>query len=294
MTPADALMALCVVAIWGSNFTAMRIGALEMPPMFLLGVRLTLAAMVLGWFLERPRGRFGHLLAIATFMAVLHFGLAFVAFGRVEASTGAIVMQSAVPFASILAWIVFGEKLGWRRLSGMAIAFAGILLIAGEPKLGADAAMIGVLAISAFCFAAANVMIRRLGRVNFMSLNGWIAVLGAPQAFALSALFEQHQVESLRAASWPALGAILYMALVVSVAAHGLWYRLVPRYETNQTMPWTLLVPVAGVATGAALLGETLTLFTGLGGLFTVAGVAIIVLRRPDTVVPAAAGGQSS
>ena len=294
--PADFAAAMFVVVVWGSNFVAMRVGALEIPPWFLLGLRLGGAALVLMWFTERPKDVRGFidLLAIATTMGVLHFGLAFVAFRAVESSTGAIVMQSAVPFASVLAWFAFGERLGWRRLSGMAIAFVGVVLIAGEPRLGSRAWMIGVLALSAFCFATANVLIRRLGRVNFMSLNGWIAILGAPQAFVLSALFERGQFEALADARWPAFAALGYMVLLVSVAAHGLWYRLVPRYQTNQTMPLTLLVPVAGVIAGALVLGERPTAMIALGGLLTLAGVAVIVLRRPDTVSPAAVGGQSS
>ena len=296
LRPADLATAIFIIVVWGSNFVAMRIGALAIPPWFLLGLRLGGAALVLMWFVERPNDirRFAELLAIATIMGVLHFGLAFVAFRTVESSTGAIVMQSAVPFASVLAWFAFGERLGWRRLSGMAIAFAGVVLIAGEPRLGSRAWMIGVLAFSAFCFAAANVLIRRLGRVNFMSLNGWIAILGAPQAFVLSALFEHGQVDALAEAHWPAFAALGYMVLLVSVAAHGLWYRLVPRYQTNQTMPLTLLVPVAGVICAALVLGERPTAMIALGGLLTLAGVAVIVLRRPDTLSPAAVGGQSS
>jgi O-acetylserine/cysteine efflux transporter len=296
LRPADLATAMVVIVLWGSNFVAMRVGALEFPPWFLLGLRLGIAALVLMWFVERPKDSrgFADLLAIATTMGVLHFGLAFIAFRAVEASTGAIVTQSAVPFASVLAWFVFGERLGWRRLTGMAIAFAGVVLIAGEPRLGSRAWMIGVLVVSAFCFATANVLIRRLGRVNFMSLNGWIAILGAPQAFALSALFEHGQIDALAAAPWPAFAALGYMALLASVAAHGLWYRLVPRYETNQIMPLTLLVPVAGVIAGAAILGERPTAMIALGGLLTLAGVAVIVLRRPDTVSPAAVGGQGS
>lgn len=293
MRPVDIVIALVVVVIWGANFSAMRLGALDIPPFFLLGLRLAIAAAILVWFLERPGGRFIELLAIATTMATLHFGLAMVGFRAIEASTGAIVMQTAVPFASLLAWGSFGERLGWRRLAGMAVAFAGIVLIVGEPRLGDNIAMVGLLTFSAFCFALANILIRRMGRMNIMSLNGWVAVLAAPQAFAISVLFEDGQMAALASASWQALAALAYMAVVASVLAHTLWFRLVPRYETNQTMPWTLLVPVLGVVFGVLLLGERLTLLTIIGGLVTVAGVAVIVLRRPDTFVPAAAGSQT-
>lgn len=279
MRPADLAMALLVIVIWGSNFTAMRVGALDLPPFFLLGLRLAVAAAVLVWFLEPPGRHLPAVLAISIVMTTLHFGLGLVGFRAIEASTGAIVMQSAVPFASLLAWLSFGETLGWRRFAGMAIAFAGIVVIAGASQMQQNLPMIGVLVFSAFCFALANILIRRLGEVNIVSLNGWITLLGAPQAFLLSLILESGQTEALQTADWPAYAALLYMAIAASVLAHTIWYRLVPRFETNQTMPLTLLVPVVGVVCGMVLLGERLTLATAIGGLVTIAGVAIIVCR---------------
>ena len=72
------------------------------------------------------------------------------------------------------------------------------------------------------------------------------------------------------------------MGVVVSIVGHGLWYLLVPKYQTNQTMPFTLLIPVFGVSMGALILGEDITWHILAGGLVTIAGVAIVLLRKPD------------
>src|SRR3546814_3213789 len=53
----------------------------------------------------------------------------------VDAGTASIAIQLQVPFASLLAAIVFKDKLGWRRALGMAIVFIGVAVIAGEPRL---------------------------------------------------------------------------------------------------------------------------------------------------------------
>ena len=53
------------------------------------------------------------------------------------------------------------------------------------------------------------------------------------------------------------------------------------RYSVNQVIPFTLLVPVFGVLSGVLMLGETLNVQSTLGGIATIAGVAVIVLRRP-------------
>jgi len=290
MKPAHLLTALLVVTIWGSNFAAMRIGALEMPPWLLLALRLGLAGAVLAPFARLPTGQLGRLFFISLSMTILHFGLSLVAIRHIEAATAAIVMQVAVPFAALLAWILFGERLGWRRASGMVVAFAGIVVIGGGPEVAGHWDMLAVLMLSASAFAVANIQIKRLAPINFMSLNAWIALLGAPQALLLSLIFEQGQIGILQSAPWPALAAVAYMALVVSIVGHGLWYWLVPRYETNQTMPLTLLVPVLGVVFGVLLLGETLSATLVMGGVLTVTGVGVIVLRRPETAAAPAAG----
>ena len=76
------------------------------------------------------------------------------------------------------------------------------------------------------------------------------------------------------------------MAVMVTVVGYGVWYYMIDKYETNQTMPFTLLVPVVGVLGGVFALGERMTLQIGLGGFATIVGVAIIVLRRPKLGAP--------
>jgi O-acetylserine/cysteine efflux transporter len=288
MKPADVLLALLVVFIWGTNFVAMRAAAMELPPMLLLAVRLGIAAVAMLPFARLPRGQAGAVFLIATTMAVIHFGGAMLALQYIEAGTASLIVQTTVPFSALLAWAAFGDRLGWRRAAGMAVAFAGIVLIVGEPRVGARLDMVAVMLVSAFAFAAANIQIRRLRPIPFMTLNAWIAIFGAGQAAALSAVLESGHAALLSAVSLPAWGAILYMALVVSLVGHGLWYRIVPRYETNLLMPFTLLVPVVSVAVGIAVLDETLTWWIAAGGALTVGGVAVIVVRRPETAAVAA------
>lgn len=282
------MTALLVVTIWGGNFVAMRMGALEIPPYFLLGLRLTLASLALVWFLRSPRGIVVPLILIAATMTTIHFGLALIGLQFIDAGTGAIAMQTAVPFAALLAWILFREPLGWRRVFGMVVAFAGIVVLTGVPRIGARLDLLALMMLSAFFFSVATIQIKRLGPQVFMSLNGWISIFGALLAFAVSLIFETGQIEATLDARLATLAGIAYMALGASVFGQGLWYRLLPRYDTNQVMPFTLLVPVLGVLFGVLLLDETLTWRIAVGGLVTVAGVALIVLRGGPSKIAAA------
>jgi len=286
--PLDTLTALLVVLIWGGNFIAMRAGALDIPPYFLLGLRLAIAEIALAWFLRSPRGIVIPLMLIAFTMTTLHFGLALVGLQYVDAGTGAIAMQTAVPFAALIAWLLFREPLGWRRAAGMVVAFGGIVVLTGVPRIGARLDMLALMMLSAFFFSVATIQIKRLGPQDFMSLNGWISIFGALFAFAVSLAVETGQVKALGDARWPVIVGILYMALLASVFGQGLWYRLLPRYETNQVMPFTLLVPVLGVVFGVLLLDEAPSWRIVVGGIITVTGVAMIVFRsKTPTIGPA-------
>ena len=74
---------------------------------------------------------------------------------------------------------------------------------------------------------------------------------------------------------WRGWGAIAYMMICVSMIGYGIWYYLVPRYDVNQTMPFTLLVPMFGVASGALILDERMTWLMLAGSALTLVGVAL-------------------
>jgi O-acetylserine/cysteine efflux transporter len=282
--PVDIILVLTVVTIWGGNFIAMRTGVLAIPPYFLLGLRLAVATLALVWFAKSPRGMVLPLMGIAFTMCILHFGLGLVGLQYIEAGTGALAMQASVPFAALLAWIFFRETFGWWRILGVIFAFVGITVISGVPQLEDRIEMFLVMVVSALFFSVATTQIRHLGKVDFISVNAWVCIFSTPMAFLVSFVFEQDQWAATTAAATPALLGILYMGLIASVFGQGLWYRLLPRYQTNQVMPFTLLVPVLGIIFGIMFLDEKLNWQLILGGLITIAGVAIIVLRGSNSV----------
>jgi O-acetylserine/cysteine efflux transporter len=72
-------------------------------------------------------------------------------------------VQIQVPFAAILAAVVFKERLHWRRLLGIAIAFLGVLLIAGEPRFAGQLAALALILAAACVWATASIQIKLLG-----------------------------------------------------------------------------------------------------------------------------------
>lgn len=279
MKPAHIALAVLVMAVWASNIAAARFAAAEIPGWALITVRMAVIAVSLVPFVAIPRGHMWQIFWLSVTMGTLHFGLMFVAIQHIYVGTAALIIQTSVPFALLLALIVFRERFGWYRAAGILISFFGVALVVGEPRLSDSLLYAFMALISALAFGGANLQLRALGGVSVFAINGWMAVFAIPQMALMSVLFETGQVDAVANASMETWIAILHMGIIVSIVGHGLWYQMVPKYQTNQTMPFTLLIPLFGVGMGIVFLGETLNWHIVAGGLIIIAGVAIIVFR---------------
>lgn len=284
MSLIHSLQALLVMATWGLNFVVAKWGMAEFPPLFLMFFRFTIVALLLVPFAKFPRGKLMPIAALSVTLGIFHFPMMFTGVNGVDAATASLAAQAQVPFSSLLAAVLFKDKLGWRRALGMSGSLAGIVVIAGEPRLGDALPSLLMILAASFAFAIANMQMKTIGAVDGFAVNGWMALFAAPQLLILSLLLEHGQMEALTHSSLWGWGAILYTALGATILAYGLWYPLLRRYDVNQTMPFLLTVPVFGVLAGVLLMGDPVTPNLAIGGLLTIGGVAIIVKRRPNTV----------
>jgi O-acetylserine/cysteine efflux transporter len=273
-------MALIVMVIWGFNFAVAKFGLREFSPMFLMCLRFTGVAVVLLPFVRAPWGQMKEIFILSVLLGSLHFPLMFTGLTGVDAATASIAIQLQVPFSSILAAILYRDKLGWKRGLGMAISFAGVIVIAGEPRALDNTFYLGLVIVAALVFSIVNIQIKRIGNISGFTLNGWMALMAAPQLFVATLVMETGQWQQLKSATWLGWSSIAYMAVMVTIVSYLMWYPLVRKYPVNQTMPWTLLAPVFGVLSGILVLGEPMTPAMMVGGALTLVGVAVIVIRK--------------
>lgn len=286
-----SLMLLCQL-IWGVNFVAAKYGLMHFEPLFFVAMRFTLVAVLLLPVVGLPRRKLMQLIPLSMTMGVMHFSLIFTGMRYLDAATSSIAVQLQVPFAAILAAFFFKETLGWRRLIGMGVAFAGVVLIAGEPRFAGNLWPLLSVIGAALVWATANVQVKALGdEFDALQLNGYIAILAAPQLLIVSFLLEGNQWPQVLNASWVGWAALLFQAVIVAIFSYIIWYNMMRRYPVNQVMPFTLLLPMIGVLSGHLLLDEVITWQMLLGGLATLAGVAIVVIRRPNVVAPSTKTG---
>jgi len=283
---------LVVTVVWGVNFAVVKAGLNMMPAIAFVALRFAVVGLLLLPWLKWPRRRMAELVGLSVLLGVVHFSLMFTGMRGLDVATASIAIQLQVPFAAILAAIFFNEKLRWRRLSGMAIAFAGVVLIAGEPRLAGNLLPLLLVIAAACTWAGANIQIKHIGDdVDVLSLNGWVALLAAPQLALLSWAVEDGQLAAIAAADWRLWASIAFQAVLVTIFGYAVWYRMMRRFSVNQVMPFTLLVPVFGVLSGVVFFDDRLTLLMILGGACTILGVAIITIRRPRVIAPSTKAG---
>ena len=282
MKPVHLLMAFAVATIFGLGFTFSKAALGEFPPIFLMALRFSLTAVVLVWFFRPPKGFLVRISVIAFISATLQYSLTFTGLKDVYASTAILIVQLEVPFAAILAAVFLNDPLGWRRALGMGLAFLGIGLIVGEPRLQGDYFPVLLIVGGAFTWAVGQVLIKTLaGRVPAFLLVTWVAVFAGPQLFVVSFLFEDGQIAAVLNAGWATWATVLYLGLVMNALGYACWYHLLGLYPVNNVMPFMLMVPVTTVIGGVLILGEQLSPYVIGGGLVVLIGVAVITVRRP-------------
>lgn len=282
MKATDILLAILVPILWGMGFTFAKAGLDHFPPILLMCLRFTVAALVLIWFFKPPWAELWRIFVIGVISATVTYSLIFTGLRDLDASTAIIVVQLEVPFAVILAAIFLKDPLGWRRITGLLLAFAGVALIAGQPRLNDDTIPLLLVIGGGFAWAIGQVLVRTLGgRVSGFRLIAWVAALAAPQLLVSSLIFERNQWTILISADWHHWAVVLYLGLIMTAIGYATWYHLLGRHPVNQMMPFLLLVPVTSMAGGALVLGEELTIVTVLGAAIVISGVAFITLGRP-------------
>jgi O-acetylserine/cysteine efflux transporter len=293
MLPRHLAMMVMVQILWGANFAVAKFGLDSFSPIFFVALRFSLVAVLLVFVVGLPKpAMLKRLLPLSITMGVMHFTLMFLGMAELDAATSSIAIQLQTPFAAVMAAFFLGETMGWRRIVGMITAFAGVMLIAGEPRFSDDPWPLLSVIGAAFAWALGNIQVKALGdEIDAVTLNGWIAILAAPQLLLASWLIEGPQWQNVPDATWISWAALLFQAVVIAIFTYWIWYNMMRRYPVNLVIPFTLLLPMIGVAAGALLRDETVTWQMIVGGLATVAGVGIIVLRRPAVAAPATKTG---
>ncbi|MBR0820423.1 DMT family transporter [Bradyrhizobium liaoningense] len=279
----SALQIACAVAVpllWGYQFVAIKVGVAEFPPLFFLALRFLAIALLLVPFVRKPtRKQLGPIAAISIFLGGLNFGLFYVGLGLGSGSMSAVAYQLATPFTVLLAWPLLGEKPSTTTSAGVALAFAGVVVLAAGPGLSASILPLLLVVAAAFAFAVSNVLTKRHGPFDPLMLMGWSSLFTVPQVLVMSQLLEYGQAASLVTADGRGWLALAYTIFIGGILGFGLWFWLIGRCSMGRVAPFGLLLPVFALMSSVLFLGERMTPKLIVGGLLAISGVALTQVR---------------
>lgn len=294
------LLAMCLT--WGFHFVVIKTAVGELPPMFYAAIRMTLVAAMLSPLLRWRPGRMLRVLSAGACLGALNYAFMFSGVKLATASAAAVAIELYTPFATILAIVFLGDRLGWRRALGVALAFAGVAIIAlgksedagPETRIGLG---VGLVVAGSFIEAVGAILVKQAKGFRPMELLAWFAVVGAAALWTMTFVFESGQGAALAAGDKPLIvAAVLYSAIGGSIFGHSAYYWLLQRLPVSLVASSVPLTTFFAVLFGVLLLGDPTGPRFIVGGLMTVGGVGLVLLRsaaKQDITAPVAEPGVS-
>ena len=274
---------------WGSSYLFIKIGVEDgLTPFTLITFRLLIGFLLLLTVVlvarERipPFGRiYGHLFVMGAINIAIPFSLITWAEQSVDSSVAAI-LNAAVPLFVLVIAAVFlkDERLSANRVLGLVVGFVGVAVLVGfDPSDLASGNLSGEIALigSTISYACGAVYARR----NIHGLRPMIPAIfqvgfGLLIVSVLAFVFENPLATQFTPAS---LFAVIWLGLLGSGLAYLVFFRLLGRWGATRTSMVAYLLPVVGIALGALVLQEQVTLSTLIGTILVIGGIALVNSR---------------
>ncbi len=293
MPTRDRLLAALVAVCWGLNFPAIHLSLQQFPPFFLVALRFTLIAIPTLLLVPRPTAPWRWIVLYGLGFGVLQFVFLYLAMSSgMPTGLASLVLQSSAPFTVVLAGVFLRERITARQGAGILLAVAGLGGIAAHRAgLAGGATLVPVLLTLAggLGWAVGNLGNRRAVQAQSgepFRLMLWMSVVPPLPMLALSLALEgpdriTASFQDLGSTQGLlAIGGLLFTVVVATLVGSGLWTTLMGRHPSSTVAPFSMLVPVVGIAASWLLLRERTSPTELAWGALVVAGVLLGSTRR--------------
>jgi len=275
------LLALAVVAVWGTNFVVIKLALAHLPPLLFAALRFACALLPAVFFLPRPAVRWRNLAAYGLLIGAGQFGIMFIAMnGHISPGVASLVIQTQVFFTVGLAMLLAGERVTRLQVVALLLATAGLGVILAHTDGSTTALGLGMTLTAAFSWAAGNLVSKQAGRVNMLAYVVWSCLFALPPLLALSLWVEGPAavVQALGQADAATWAAVVWQAVGNTLFGYAAWAWLLSRHPAATIVPMALLVPVFGMGASALWLGEALPGWKLGAAALVIGGLALNLL----------------
>jgi len=286
-----SLMVLLTL-VWGMNWSVMKIGAMQLPPLWFRAISLVIGTALLGIVLairgtplRLPRGALRRVVAISFPNIMIWYSVVTVAITLLPAGRAAILGFTMPAWAALIGVLVYRERLATRTAVGVACAVAGVaLLVSGDWSALIDHPLgMTLMLIAAFAWAWGTHMLRRSKLdMDTVALTFWIMLVACPVLLGASAVFEGGSWRVPHGHEW---WPIVYNAVLVLAIGNLIWFTVARTLAPTAAGLSSMLIPVVGVFSGIAMLDEVPTWRDFAALVLICMAVAAALIRKTDPKV---------
>ena len=282
---------LVATALWGSSFVALKFAFAELPPLWVIFGRMALGSIVFlcawrwrGEF-EYRAGDWKYLLGLAICEPCLYFVFEAIALQNTSASQAGMITALLPLMVAVGAFVFLRERITRASLAGFVLAVIGVLWLSltGETNAHAPAPLLG----NFFEFLAMLCAMGYILTLKYLSSRYSAFLLTAMQSFVGAVFFLPLAVLSApfpNTISMAGIGAVVYLGLLVTVGAYGLYNYAVSQMPANQAAAFINLIPIFSLLLAVLLLGESLNTQQILGATLVFVGVGLSQWRATTPV----------
>lgn len=273
------LLALAIVAVWGTNFVVIKISLESFPPFLFAALRFVFAFLPAVFFLPRPKVSWVNLCIYGLAVGVGQFGILYFAIdGNISPGLASLVVQTQVFFTIGFAMLFAKEQLKLYQAVAVAIAMTGLGIIAVHTDATTTFLGLALVVIAGFSWGVANTASRRAGAINMLSYVVWASAFAIPPLLLISWIFEGGwgaMYVSLTSAPTGAWLGVLWQSWGNTLFGYGAWAWLLSKHPAAAVAPAPLLVPIFGMGSAAFFLSEPLPLWKILAAGIVILGLMV-------------------
>ncbi len=278
MRAIDTALAVFITAIWGFNFSIIKLGLATLDPNLLAAIRFTLCALPAVFFVPRPNVAWRYWVIYGLLFGVVQWGAVYagIYFG-LSAGLASLVLQMAVFFTMAGGVLFFQERVSASMLLGTVVAFLGVALVFVYADGQATVWGLGLVILGAMAWAAASLIVKRAGPSQPFGFMVWSSLVAPIPLLVLSTVFAgpERMAQSLTRIDGSTIFSILFQVYPTTLLGYAVWNGLLKKYPVSTVAPLTLFVPVFGMLGSVVLFGESLPGYKWLAMACILAGLLI-------------------
>ncbi|MBX8608996.1 EamA family transporter [Pseudomonas cichorii] len=272
------LLAILVTALWGLNFSVIKLGLTSVDPFILAGLRFTLCALPAIFFIPKPDVAWRYIIGYGLIFGIGLWGVVNLGIKTgLSAGIASLVLQFSAFFTMLLGAWVFKETITRYQLAGIGVALCGLSSIIFISDGSVTAAGLVLVLLGAAAWSVTNIINKKAGTKQVFAFLVWSSAFSPIPLFLLDYIVNGTSGYSalINQIDHRAVLSILFQVYPNTLFGYWIWNSLLKQYPVSTVAPLSLLVPIFGMLGSVVIFDESLSSMKIVAVGLIVSGLAV-------------------